>query len=137
MPSKKHEYTSAQVTFLLLTRIKALYAQQQVKCPFSILGSADIRDGRSLRQPDSSIYHVDIEDPCIILETGHTQSANSLKEKAAAYILTGRGKIRYVFTLKLQKDSQAVDLATWTPEFVRDGQSTVLKAKSAYQVCHT
>ncbi|KAK4935977.1 hypothetical protein LTR10_023064 [Elasticomyces elasticus] len=134
MPSKKHEYISTHLMFLLYSTIEQLCVQYQVKCPFSILGSADVKDGRSVRQPDSSIYHVDTRVPVLVLELGHTQSTKSLKEKAEAYIRTGRGKIRYVFTLKLDRDSQAVYLATWTPQFVREGESTVLKAKAAYQI---
>ncbi|KIV78014.1 hypothetical protein PV11_09782 [Exophiala sideris] len=133
MPSKKHEYVSTRVMFLLYSRIEQLCVQHKVKCPFSILGSADVKDGRSVRQPDSSIYHESTRVPVLALELGHTQSTKSLKEKAEAYLRTGRGRIRYVFTLKLDGDSQAVYLATWTPEFVREGQLTVLKAKAAYQ----
>ncbi|KAK5444198.1 hypothetical protein LTS15_010551 [Exophiala xenobiotica] len=98
-----------------------------------MLGSADVKDHRNLLQPDSSIYHVDARVPVLVLDVGVSQSAKSLEEKAKAWIRTGGGKIRYVFTLKLDGDSQAVYLTTWTPEFVHEGLSTVVKAKGTYQ----
>jgi hypothetical protein len=136
MPSRKHDHVTTQITILLHTKLKQLCHQDQVKCPFKMLGSADVKDHRNLLQPDSSIYHVDARVPVLVLEVGVSQSAKSLEEKAKAWIRTGGGKIRYVFTLKLDGDSQAVYLTTWTPEFVHEGQSTVLKAKGTYQVCY-
>lgn len=84
---------------------------------------------------DSQVCHANESLPAVILKTGHTLLAKYVEEKAEACIFSGRGKIRCVFTLELHGNSQAVDLATWTPESVHEGKVTV-KAKSAYQVCH-
>ncbi|KIW23260.1 uncharacterized protein PV07_11471 [Cladophialophora immunda] len=133
-PSHKHEFVHTQLILVLPQRLQQLWSLHQAPSPFSIWSSAAIKDGRgSIFIPDNQIICEDIKLPILVLEVGDSQSIKSLNKKAFRYIQAGSGNIRYVVTLKLHRDSQAVDLTLSIPMFTSNGPLTVLEVESTSQ----